>query len=113
MRMGGTSVWPEAKTFHYFWATVENQCLFKYKPSHLSLHFDGLLLDAVVLEKNLHSQPIQLLTSWQRLGSMSMLKRSHGAPSWSMCTVLANDSQIWPRQMVSVISSSKGTCASR
>ena len=44
---------PEATVFHYFWATVENQCLVSFarlaqmRPvRHLSLHFDGLLVDA-------------------------------------------------------------------
>ena len=45
--------WPEASVFHYMWATVENQCLVSFvrfaqmQPlRHLSLHFDGLLVDA-------------------------------------------------------------------
>ena len=44
---------PEATAFHYFWATVENQCMVSFarlaqmRPvRHLSLHYDGLLVDA-------------------------------------------------------------------
>ena len=46
--------WPENTAFHYVWTTVENQCLVsfvnfvKQKPfKHLSLHFDGLMVDSV------------------------------------------------------------------
>ena len=45
--------WPENTVFHYFWTTIENQCLralVGYVTSrpivHLSLHFDGVLVDA-------------------------------------------------------------------
>ena len=45
--------WPENTAFHYVWTTVESQCLMAAvdfvrtsEVKHLSLHFDGLMVDA-------------------------------------------------------------------
>ena len=45
--------WPQNTVFHYLWTTLENQCLkamvgfvLSQPVVHLSLHFDGLLVDA-------------------------------------------------------------------